>query len=359
MNPTPKPYLFHAFDVSYFSAIVRPALRYKQVWYRELRADVREIIRRTGMHYIPILVTPEDETWQDSTEILLNLEERHPVPPLFPEQPLQRLACDLVELYVDEVGLTAAMHTRWGSELGATTSRKRFIAMTGSEEQGNLAADQMTKARFAVGATDEAGPAIDAHIRDLLDALSAHFSGHPYLLGERMSSGDCALMGLVYGHFFVDLPSRRLLLETATPTVAWIERANFPDADTQGDWPSDGGLSPSLREVLGAMGRDAVPVILAVLRSYDAWADSRPTDLDEPPRRVGEVAVPLRGTTLTRFAGSYTHWNVMRVLDRFRALPASERERAEKELAGTGWEDLLAFESPHRLTKRGFKLAFT
>ena len=33
MNPTPAPYRFHAFDVSYFSAKVRPALRYKQLWY--------------------------------------------------------------------------------------------------------------------------------------------------------------------------------------------------------------------------------------------------------------------------------------------------------------------------------------
>ncbi len=231
MNATPVPYRFHAFDVSYFSAVVRPALRYKQLWYRELRADVREIIQRTGMHFIPILITPEDETWQDSTEILLNLEERHPDPPLFPGSSLQRLACDLVELYIDEFGVTPCMRTRWGFELSAKTSRQRFIAMTGSEKQGNLASDQMTAGRFAVGATDELAPAIDAHIRDLLDALS-------------------------------------------------------------------------------------------------------------------------------RVAGSYTQWNVVRVLDRYRALPETDRVRVEKELAGTGWEELLAFEPRHRLTKRDFKLAF-
>ena len=365
------PYLFHAFDVSYFSAVVRPALRYKQLWYRELRANVGEIIRRTGMHFIPIVVTPEDETWQDSTEILLNLEERHPDPPLFPEKPLQRLACDLVEVYIDEFGVTPAMHTRWGIELGAKTSRQRFIAMTGSEKQGNRAADQMTKARFAVGDTGEVVPAfaaaatggvasaLEAHIRDLLDSLSTHFERNPYLLGEHMSFGDCALMGLLYGHFFVDLPSRRLLLETAVPTVAWIERANFPDADNQGDWPADDGLAPTLREVLSVMGRDAVPTILAVLRCYESWADSRPADLEEPPRTIGKIEAPLRGETLSRIAGSYTHWNVMRVLDRFRASPGAERERVEKELTGTGWEELLAYESRHRLTKRGFKLAFT
>jgi glutathione S-transferase len=357
VNATAAPYTFHAFEVSYFSAIVRPALRYKQLWYRELRADVREILRRTGLHYIPALVTPEDETWQDSTEILEKLEARHPDPPLFPTDPLQRIACDLVELYIDEFGLTPCMHTRWGNPLSAKTSRQRFIAMTGSEEQGNLAADQMSAARIAVGATDEAGPVIDAHIRDLLDALSSRFAAQPYLLGERMSFGDCALMGLVYGHFFNDLASRQVLLETAPPVVSWIERTNFPNADAQGDWPAGPGLAPSLRETLTVMGRDAVPVIQVLLQAYERWADDRPADAEQPPRGLGTVDAPLRGTTLTRMAGPYTHWNVVRVLDRFRALPEAERRRIEKELSGTGWEELLAFEPRHRLTKRGYQLA--
>ena len=230
--------------------------------------------------------------------------------------------------------------------------------MTGSEEQGNLAADQMSAARLAVGASDETGPAIEAHTRDLLDALAGHFEAHPNLLGERMSFGDCALMGLVYGHLFVDLPSRRLLLETATPVVSWLERTRFPHPGAQGDWPAGDALVPSLREVLAAMGRDAVPTVLALLRCYEDWADARPAALDAPPRTVGKVEAPLRGTTLARVAGSYTHWNVVRVLDRHRALPEAERRRVEKELAGTGWEELLAYEPRHRLTKRGFELAF-
>lgn len=358
MNPTSAPYRFQAFDVSYFSAMVRCALRYKQLWYVEQRADVREIIRRTGMHFIPILVTPEDETWQDSTDIFEKLEERHPEPPLFPATPVQRAAGALVELYVDEFGLTPAMHYRWGIELGAQSTRRRFIAMTGSEQQGNLAADQMAAARIAVGATDETGPAIEAHTRDLLDALSAHFDAHPYLLGERMSFADCALMGLVYAHLFVDLPSRRLLLETAAPTVAWIERANFPYADDQGDWEGEDALAPTLVEALGAMGRDAVPTILGIARAWEDWADAKPDDVTEPPRSIGKTETLLRGTPLRRSVGSYTYWNVCRVIDRHRALSDAERARVEKAIAGTGWEELLAFEPRHRLTKRGFALAF-
>ena len=49
MNQTPAPYAFHVYEVSDFSAKLRPALRYKKLWYEERRADLREIQRRTGL----------------------------------------------------------------------------------------------------------------------------------------------------------------------------------------------------------------------------------------------------------------------------------------------------------------------
>lgn len=76
--PQSGPYILHAFEVSYSSAKVRAALRYKRVWYDEVRADLREIKERTGLRFIPIVVTLEGETWQDSTDIYDRLEARKP-----------------------------------------------------------------------------------------------------------------------------------------------------------------------------------------------------------------------------------------------------------------------------------------
>ncbi len=56
--------------------------------------------------------------------------------------------------------------------------------------------------RSQVGVAEASLPAIEAHPRDLLGALSAHFETHAYLLGDRMSCADCAVMGLVYAHLF-------------------------------------------------------------------------------------------------------------------------------------------------------------
>ena len=77
-------YVYHAADVSYFSGKARPALPQKGLHYTEVRPRMHEIMAKTGLAFIPVLVTPEGEYWQDTSEILDRLEERHPDPPRFP-----------------------------------------------------------------------------------------------------------------------------------------------------------------------------------------------------------------------------------------------------------------------------------
>jgi glutathione S-transferase len=352
------PYRFHAFEVSYFSAKVRPALRYKRLWHEEVRADLREIKKRTGLAFIPILITPEGETWQDSTDIFDRLEAHHPNPPIFPGTPLQTIAAHLIELYVDEFGLLPAMHYRWGSERGERTARARFCAMVGDVRLGNLAADRMVAARLALGATDETAPAIESHTKDLLEGLSDHFEKHDYLLGNRMSFADCALMGPVYGHFFNDLVSRELMLKEAVPVVSWIERCNHPDPDSEGNFFTDDEVSASLARILETMGRDAAPMILDGLEAFESWADQRPDGLDTVPRSVGQVETSLRGIPVTRFVGAYALWLIQRTLDAYDELEKHDRDRVDRALSGTGWETLIAYRPRHRLEKKGFELAF-
>ena len=110
LNATSRPYVLQGFDLSYFTAIVRVALRYKRLWVDEQHADIRDILKRTGMAFIPVVVTPEGDSWQDSTDIIERLEARHPEPPLFPRTPLQNLVAHLIELYANEFGLLPAMH---------------------------------------------------------------------------------------------------------------------------------------------------------------------------------------------------------------------------------------------------------
>ena len=47
MNATTAPYRLYGQEISYFSAKVRCALRYKRLWFGEIHSDFPEIVRRT------------------------------------------------------------------------------------------------------------------------------------------------------------------------------------------------------------------------------------------------------------------------------------------------------------------------
>jgi hypothetical protein len=195
-----------------------------------------------------------------------------------------------------------------------------------------------------------------AHLHELLARMEDHFAVHPYVLGSRMSLADCSLMGPFYAHLYLDAVPGRLLRERAPRVCHWIERMNHPDPAEPGEWLKDSELPESLRELLGLIGRDAVPVLLDTLRAFETWADARPAASSELPRAVGFHPTHLRGAAFQRYTSPYSLWMAQRTLDAFRALAPTERERVLAALAGTGCEALLAFAPRHRVGKRRFKL---
>src|SRR5262245_59924726 len=129
-------YRLYAAEISYFSGKVRPAFRYKRVPCLEILptpAAYRQVIRpRVGFNMIPVVVTPDDETWQDSSDILDALEARHPDPPLYPTTPVQRAVCALVELYSDEFLILPGLHYRWSFPEGVTRGHADFACSNGA-----------------------------------------------------------------------------------------------------------------------------------------------------------------------------------------------------------------------------------
>jgi len=252
--------------------------------------------------------------------------------------------------------LIPAMYTRWGTGERERYARALFEGTFGA--MGNLAADMMLSRKDSLGIEPANGPAIEAHIEDLLAALSKHFAEHRYLFGNRMSFADCALMGPFYGHFYTDLISRKLLLDTALPVVRWIQRCNFPNSTQHKDWFADDALPPSLLEVLTVMGLDAAPVLLDMLRAVERWADERPTDEAKVPRAIGITPTTLRGTEIKRAALPYLLWAFQQVRDVYNGFRDGDRARVDDVLGGTGWEEVLAYTPRHRLRKEKFKLVF-
>lgn len=350
------PYIFHGHDVSYYSGKIRPAFPQKNLWVREVLPDIREIKRRTGMAMFPAVVTPEDELWQDTSDILDRLEMLHPEPPLYPTTPVQRVVSYLVELYGDEIGSLSAMHYRWSFDESVEKVGVDFSTPTGDPEGGHNFAKKMRGALPFLGVTPETIPAIEAHTAELLDRLSHHFASHRYLLGDAMSLADCGLMGPLYGHLFRDAVPERLLYTTAFHVCAWIERMNRPPRDQTG-WLAGDALPETLRPVLATMA-DGVPMLVAAVEAIDAFAPGQAETGEPIPRGFPGLKARYRDVELVGAVRPYTLWMVQRSLDAYRSLTASERGQVDTALAGTGWEPLLGLEPVHRLERTPYQLAW-
>lgn len=351
----------YAAEESYFSAKVRPAFRYKRAPYVELLPTTRvyrDVLRpRTGLAMIPVVVTPEDDTWQDSSDILDALEARFPDPPLYPTTPVQRFVAHLVELYADEFLILPGLHYRWSFPESEAKARADFASLMGDAARSGKFADQVKMFTHMVGVRPETVPHIEAHTLELLDVLDAHFAEHGYVLGGRPSLADYGLIGPFYAHLYLDAVPSRLLRERALRVCHWIQRVNHPDPDDPGEWLADDALAPGVRRLLALIGRDAVPFVLACVEAFERWVDeSRPPVGEVLPRIVGMHESRIGPVTIERVTVSYTLWMVQRVLGAFAALSPGGQAAVRGALAGTGCEALLDYRPSHRVGRHPFLL---
>ena len=351
-----KPWIFYGVDRSHFSAKLRPALRYKQIHHVEYAPDMAEIVRRTGIGFVPVLLTPEDATLQDTTDILDALEQHFPEPALLPSSSADKVICRLFELYADEFFPTVSMRTRWAYPENEAELRRAFAAFSGSVERGNGVANLMSSYLPMLGVTPATIPAIDAHTDAMLAALCAHFAQHPFLLGERLSLADCALMGPLYAHFYLDRVTRKKLYDEAIEVCMWIERCNRPEPHKMGNW--FGGAYPqSLTAVLQLIGADSAPMLIALETAFDGWARDNAAPGMELPRTIGQYHSALRGVPVTAGVRAYVPWKMQRLRDAFDVASAGEQATIRTLFAAAGCAALLSKPgSKYRLEKRNFKL---
>ena len=110
-------YTLYGTQFSLYSGKARAYLRYKNIPYDEVLSTIgiykKVIIPKTGVRFIPVVKTPDNEYLQDTTHIIDELEKSHTNKSVYPTKPKQRLVSLLLELFGDEWLLIPAMHYRW------------------------------------------------------------------------------------------------------------------------------------------------------------------------------------------------------------------------------------------------------
>ena len=351
-------------EVSLYSGKVRAYLRYKGIAFEEVAASAEVyrdvIIPRTGVRFIPVLLSDDDFAIQDSTAIIDFLEARHPDAQVYPAGALQRLVALVLETYADEWLVVPAMHYRWNvpeNRAFAIAEFGRLSAPALPPEQQRALGEQLA-GPFAgalppLGVTEQTVPAIEASYLAFLADFDRHLASQPFLLGTRPSLADFGFFGPLYAHLYRDPASGRLMRAHAPRVSAWVERMLAP-AVRSGDFLPDDLVPDTLEPLLARAFSELGPVLASTMRALAAFVP-RP-GRTELPRRIGSHAFRIGDALGERSIYPFNLWRWQRVPDAYRQLTPADRARADALFARAGAGELLRAPVEPRLARRDNQL---
>lgn len=364
----PQQYTLYGAPMSLYTGKTRAYLIFKGLPYAEVFSSMKVyknvIIPKTGVRFIPVVKTPQDEYLQDTAQIIDTLEQRHPERPVFPTTPKQRLVSYLFETWGDEWLVIAAMHYRWNK------ANFPFIY----EEFGEVVAPNMPKfirafmgkkvaAKFKgfvplLGITDKSIPAIeDWYENHVLPLLDKHFSEYDYLLGSKPSLGDFGLMGPMFAHLYRD-PEPGVLMKKIAPNVAkWVERMNQPQ-ENEGAFLEDDEIPDTLLALLTRIFKEQWPVLRNTVKRLEAWIDENPQNLNIP-RVIGEHEFSIGDITEKRAIGTFHYWKVQRIIDCYQKFDEPQKVSVDTFLQSVGGLDSMQLKIEKRLNRVNNKLQFS
>jgi len=267
-----QPYRIYGAELSPYSVKVRSYFRYKQIPHRWILRNAEsepDYKKHARIPIIPLVVTPEEEGFQDSTPVLDRLEAAHPEPSVHPEDPVSRFVSVLLEEFGDEWGNKWMFHYRWAREVDQISAAGRIartmLPADASDEQHagvvSMVCKRMVGRVWFVGSNEKTAPQIEAGFRAAVALLETHLAERPYLFGGRPAYGDFGLWGQLYNAWTDPTPCN--WIEARAPNVlAWIQRMLWPRAE--GEFEPWSSLEPTLMPFLeGQVGRLFLPWTLA------------------------------------------------------------------------------------------------
>lgn len=351
---------------SLYTGKARSYLIKKGIPYEEVTSTLsvykKFIIPRTGVRYVPVVQTDNDEVIQDTTEIIDHLESVYPENSVYPSTPKQNLVSMLLEVYGDEWLVIPAMHYRWNfpeqnetfiyGEFGSMVmpNAPKFIQRFLGKKVGNKFKGFVPR----LGITEKTIPALEASYEQLLKDLNVHFAEHNYLLGGRPTIGDFGFMGPLYAHLFRD-PAPGVLMRKIAPNVcAWVERMNSVDA-TVGDLVANDEIPSTLTPILQRIASEHFPVLNDTNRLLTEWRKVNP-DKQEVERFIGMHDFTVEGVTGQRVVLPYALWMLQRPINFYRS--QADSTELDQFLSSVGLSEFTKIVLNNQLIRKDNKIFF-
>nr|XP_039251269.1 uncharacterized protein LOC120328793 [Styela clava]XP_039251270.1 uncharacterized protein LOC120328793 [Styela clava] len=368
-------------EPSPYTGKVRSYLIHKRIKFERVQATLEIysgfIKPQVGWTVIPVLVAPNRDVIQDSTDIINYLEKRHPEPSIIPEGPRQRIAAKLLELLADEWLVQPAMHYRWAFPESMSFIKQEFGRMImpkeSHESQRHIAESGYGKFKGmlpGLGITEKTGPEIERSWKRLMYELSEHFDKHPYLLGGRPCIGDFAFGGMIYAHLFRD-PVPGFLMKTTAPVLsAWCEHMNgiLPEANRSNihtlengfpvrenhdssvtDFCENDEIPESLMPILKHMMSEFAPILLSTkINLMDYIKNNVTSENRKLPRLIGTHQYTIGDVTESRSINPFNIWMWQQVTDTYQSLSKDEKSSVDSWLSSLPHgQDIVAADLSH------------
>ncbi len=355
-----------ATQFSYYSAKVRACLQYKRLPYVELPSNFDTMFNRvlaaTGEAKFPVVFCPDGEVLKDSCDIVEALDSRHPERPVVPEDGVLHLAAVLLETLSDEFFAAPFIYYRWVPEDTRQWALDFFRLMLtrGIEDPEEKAKAAEISQMVAGGIQDrvrkigqdrvEMQEESQGLTEMICAAVDRHLAMVDFVLGDRPSLADLALMNGFFGHLYMDpCDASQFIRRHCTHLSLWMMRMHAAAGE------SDRGElfeSDSLRELLTAVARPFESVANGMLNAVDAALVGYEDGAELPPS-LGRIDVTLSETPMSVAASPYGAWKLQRLRDIYNGLTEGERKRADALLADTGFLPVCQKPVAWRLEKTG------
>ncbi len=273
-------------EMSPYSVKIRSYFRYKKIphqWLQRFQNE-EEFNRLTRMPLMPLVVSPEGESLQDSTPVIERMEQIHPDPSVHPDDPTLAFLSALIEEYGDEWVMKLMFHHRWVSkadQLATSHILAREILLDGNRAEIDALAEKVLarmKGRLElVGSNETVGPMITRYFEHLLEILEPHLENRRYLFGDRPAFADFGL-----GNQFYEMsldPTAGGIIRSRTPNILrWAYRMIEPRNDGPfEDWHR---LRPTLEPLLKDVGAYFLPWSTANAAAIKAEEETFTVDLN-------------------------------------------------------------------------------
>ncbi|MFT6285249.1 MAG: glutathione S-transferase [Arenicella sp.] len=358
-------YTLYGAPMSLYTGKARAYLIFKGLHYTEVFSSLKVykniIVPNTGVRFVPVLKTPENEYLQDTAQIIDTLERRHPERSVMPTTAKQKLISYLFEIWADEWLVIPAMHYRW-NKANFPFIYQEFGKVIAPSMPGFIRAfiGKKIGAKFKgfvpmLGITDNSIPAIENWYENhVLPLLDKHFAEHDYLLGSKPCLGDFGLMGPLYAHLYRDPAPGALMRKTAPNVAKWVERMNQTQ-DIEGEFLADDVIPDSLLDLLTRMFKEQWPVLTNTVKSLDTWIEQNPK-ISEIPRTIGNHNFIIGDITEQRAIGTFHQWKVQRIVDCYQQFDEQQKRLVDTFLESVGGLDSMQIHIKKRLSRVNNKL---